>query len=117
MHIINTIERVISTCKNNFISGISVTDKLLPMQLWFGILDQAHITLNMIRPSRRNPKISVQEMMEGNFDFNKTPLAPPGTKFIVHENRTVLSDEERVNFVRPKRNRYFKNANKKQHKK
>ena len=24
-------------------------------------------------------------MMEGNFDFNKTPLAPPGTKFIVHK--------------------------------
>ena len=30
---------------------------------------------------------------------------------------TGLSDEERVNFVRPKRNRYLKNAEKKRHKK
>jgi hypothetical protein len=24
-------------------------------------------------------------MLEGSFDFNKTPLAPPGTKIIIHE--------------------------------
>ena len=56
------------------------------MHLWRRIIDQEHITLNMLRPSRINQNISAHAMMEGNFDFNKTPLAPPVTKAKFHEN-------------------------------
>ena len=82
----NASERDIRTCYNHFVLGISGTDKVLPIYLWDKLLDQAQITLNMIRTSRLNPKISAHEIMEGNFDFNKTPSTPPNTKFIVHEN-------------------------------
>jgi hypothetical protein len=39
----------------------------------------------MLRPSRRHPQISAYAILEGMFDFNKTPLAPPGTKIVTHE--------------------------------
>ena len=31
------------------------------------------------------PRVSTYAMLEGNFDFNKTPMVPPGTKVIIHE--------------------------------
>ena len=38
-----------------------------------------------MRQSNTNPKVSAYEQLEGTFDFNKTPLVPPGTKVIAHE--------------------------------
>ena len=59
----------------------------------------------MLRNSRRNPMISAHSMMKGNFDFNKAPLAPPGTKVIVHEkiNRrhTWVQHEVQVWYIVP----------------
>ena len=43
------------------------------------------MTLNMLRSSRIHPHLSAYAHMFGEFDFNKTPLAPPGTKALVHE--------------------------------
>jgi hypothetical protein len=43
------------------------------------------MTLNMRRTSRINPKLSPYQQIWRNFDFNKTPMAPPGCKVIVHE--------------------------------
>ena len=34
------------------------------------------------------PRLSAYAQLEGAFDFNKTPLAPVGTKVIIHENPT-----------------------------
>ena len=67
----NALDRAIRKIKNHFISGLSWNDKLFPMYLWYRLLDQAQITLNMLSNSRRNSKISANAMMEGNFDFNK----------------------------------------------
>jgi hypothetical protein len=55
------------------------------MHLWDRLIDQANRTLNMLRPSRKNPLVSAYTQLEGTFDYNKTPLAPPGTKVIIHE--------------------------------
>ena len=49
-------------------------------------LYQAQIPLKMLRLSRHNQNTSLHTMMEGNFDFNETLFAPPGTNIIVHEN-------------------------------
>jgi hypothetical protein len=43
------------------------------------------MTLNMCRPPRINPRLSAYQQVWGNFDFNKSPLAPPGCKVVVHE--------------------------------
>jgi hypothetical protein len=52
----------------------------MPLHLWDKLLPQALITLNLLRGSRMNPK---------RLDFNGTPLAPPGTKVLIHEKPEV----------------------------
>ena len=85
MHRRYVAKRTMRTWNNNFVSGIIVTDKISPMILWYRLLKQAQITLNMLSPSKHNPNISAHAMMEENFDLNKTPLAPQGTNITVHE--------------------------------
>ena len=51
IHRKNALERAISTWNNYFVSVISGTDKLLPMYLWYRLLEKAYIMLIMIRPS------------------------------------------------------------------
>ena len=45
---------------------------------------QINITLNLLRTSRTNPKISAFSQIHGTFDFNKTPVALLGCKIIIH---------------------------------
>eukprot|EP00978_Attheya_sp_CCMP212_P006283 scaffold14236_cov54-Attheya_sp.AAC.5 len=47
------------------------------------------ISLNLLRGSRLNPKLSAYAQVHGAFDFNRTPLAPPGTKVLIHEKPDV----------------------------
>ena len=35
------------------------------------------------------PKLSAHAQVHGSFDFNATPLTPPGTKIIIHEKPSV----------------------------
>jgi hypothetical protein len=55
------------------------------MHLWDILLPQAVITLNMLRTSRINPKLSAATQIYDQFDFNRAPMAPPGTIIIAHE--------------------------------
>jgi hypothetical protein len=84
MHRHNAVEQAIHTFKNHFIAGLAKTDKKFPMKLWVHLLEQAQLTLNLLRQSRLHPHLSAYASLFGQFDFNKTPLAPPGTRVIVH---------------------------------
>jgi hypothetical protein len=55
------------------------------MHLWDRILPQAVITLNMLRTSIINPKLSAATHIFGKYDFNRAPMAPPGARIIAHE--------------------------------
>jgi hypothetical protein len=55
------------------------------MHLWDRILPQAVITLNMLRTSRINPKLSAATHIFGQYYFNRALLAPPGTRIIAYE--------------------------------
>jgi predicted Abi (CAAX) family protease len=55
------------------------------MHMWDRLLPQAVITLNMLRTSRINPKLSASAHIDGQYDFNRAPMAPPGTRIIYHE--------------------------------
>ena len=55
------------------------------MHLWCRLIPLATTTLNLLRPSRLHPQLSAEAVLNGAFDYNVTPLAPPGTKVIVHE--------------------------------
>jgi hypothetical protein len=47
-------------------------------------MPQAELTLNFLRASRRQPKLSAYACLNRPFDFNKTPLVPPRTRVINH---------------------------------
>jgi hypothetical protein len=89
VHRRNAAERAISTYKDHFIAGLCSTDKNYPLDLWDKLIPQSVITLNLLRRSRINPQLSAYAQVFGAFDFNKTPLAPPGTRVLVHEKPIV----------------------------
>jgi hypothetical protein len=89
IHRRNSAERAISSWKNHFIVGLSSTDKQFPMHLWCRLIPQCTLTLNLLCQSRINPRLSAQAQLNGSFDFNKMPLAPPGTRVIIHEQTGV----------------------------
>lgn len=80
----NAAETAISIFKNHFISGLATTNPDFPLKLWDKLVPQAEITLNLLRPSRINPRLSAYAQIHGQFDFSKTPLAPPGMKIMAH---------------------------------
>ena len=89
IHRRNASERAIHTFKNHFIAGLASTDPNFPLSNWCHLLPQAELTLNLLRASRLNPKLSAYAQLEGTFDFTRTPLAPPGTRVIIHEKPTI----------------------------
>ena len=85
MHRRNAADRAISTFKYHFIARICSTDPDFPVQNWYRLVEQAEITLNLLRPSRLNPKLSAYAQLNGTFDYNRTPMSPPGTRILVHD--------------------------------
>ena len=72
----NAAEVDIKILKDHFISGLYSLDPNFPL---------ATKTLNLPIPARINPHILAQKILNGFFYYNRTPLAPLGAKFIVHE--------------------------------
>ena len=89
IHRLNAAERAIRTFKNHFITGLCSTNPNFPLKLWDRLLTQALIMLNLLRGSRINPQLSAWAQVHGAFDYNSTPLAPPGTRVLVHEKLSV----------------------------
>jgi hypothetical protein len=73
----NAAEKAIGTWKDHFIAGLSSLDPNFPMHLWCQLIPQATTTLNLLRQSHINPRLSAEAQLNGAFDFNTTPLAPP----------------------------------------
>lgn len=84
-HRANAAERAIRTFKNHMIAGLASCDPHFPIYLWDKLIPHACITLNLLRASRINPKLSAHASVFGQFSYNHTPIAPPGTHVLVHE--------------------------------
>ena len=80
----NAAERAIQTYKNHLKAGLSMLDPNFPVREWDRILPQSELTLNLLRASRTNPRLSAWAYLFGQYDFNTNPIAPPGTKVVVH---------------------------------
>jgi hypothetical protein len=85
-HWANAAKRAIVTFKEHFIAALATINMLCPLQLWDEFPLQVELTFNMLHFSRQNPKKSANQEVYGSFDFNKTPLAPLGTKALVYDN-------------------------------
>jgi len=66
------------------LASLATCDPDFPIAEWDTVLFQIGLALNMLRCSRVNPKISVWAYSYGNYDFNKNPLAPIGTRVLIH---------------------------------
>ena len=84
MHRRNAAERSIRTFKSYFLAGLATCNPNFPIMELDRLLHQSELTLNLLRTSRVNPTLFFYAYLFGNFDFNKTPLAPIGTKLVIH---------------------------------
>ena len=84
MHRNNPAERAIQTWKDDFLAGLASVHPEFPTREWDRLIPQGNLTLNLLRASRLHPHLSAYAELFGNFIFTKTPLAPPGTKFVFH---------------------------------
>ena len=89
VHHRNAAKHAIKTFHNHFIAGLCGVDKDFPLHLWDQLISQAELTLNLLRASRINPKLSAWAQVHGIFDDNRCPLAPPGCCVLVHENHKI----------------------------
>ena len=110
MHRRNAAERAIRTFKAHFLAGLATCDPEFPISEWDRLLEQAEMTLNMLRTARCHPKLSSYAYIHGNHDFNKTPLAPPGTRVVIHKKPGVRNTwgfhGERAWYIGPAINHY-----------
>ena len=84
-HRTNPAERAIQTLKDHMIACLNGTDRSFPPEQWDLLMPQIILTLNLVRESRYQPLLSAYAQVHGQFDFNKTPLAPLGCLVIVHD--------------------------------
>ena len=84
MHRVNTAERAIRVGKNHLLSGLALCHKNFPIREWDRLIPQGELTLSLLRNARVNPKLLAWAYLFGPHDFNRVPLAPPGTKVVVH---------------------------------
>ena len=82
-HCLNFSKRSLQTFKNHFVLVLHGCDPELPANQWDRLVPQAVMTLNMVRLSQINPKLSAYTQIHVIYKYAKTPLEPPGCKVIV----------------------------------
>ena len=80
----NAAEPAVKAAKYHTIAALATVDITCPLRLWCKFVPQIQDTLNMMRTSRRNSNISAYKDMKGPFNWNRTPLAPLGSKSVVY---------------------------------
>ena len=111
-HQLLSAKRAIQIFKNHLIAVCSGMDSNFPKCAWHHALYQIIITLNMLCPSRLNPKLSAYMQVHGNHNFNKNPLALVGCKIIIHNKineRPLWSDHGSPGFYVGPVIKYYRN--------
>jgi hypothetical protein len=85
-HHVNSTKRAIKTFNNRFIRALGTTNANFLIQLWDKLAPQVQDSINLLRRSRVHPDRSAYEMLEGPYDWNRYPMAPPGTKAIIYKD-------------------------------
>ena len=88
-HQVNVAERAIQSFKNHFISDLCSTNTKWSIQLWDQLTEQALITLNLCQIEHAYPTKSAYHAMHGHkYNWNRCPMAPPGTIAVVYKDPT-----------------------------
>jgi hypothetical protein len=59
------------------------------MSLLDRLIEQGLDSLNLLRASQINPRVSAYSQLNGTFDYNATSMAPPGMQVLLHEKPSV----------------------------
>ena len=84
-HCQNAAEVGIRNFKTHFLSVLAGVADRFPPSLYYRLLPQTEIALNLLRQSNAMPTFSAYAHLNGLFDYNKMPLAPMGCAVQVHE--------------------------------
>ena len=83
-------ERAIRTLKNHLVATLCTADPDCPLTLWDEMLPRAEICLNHLIPYSPNVTVSAYAGMYGGaFDFAAHPIAPIGTRVLIHDKSAV----------------------------
>ena len=80
---------MIRNFKAHLLSMLAGVDPQFPVTHWDLLLHQAEITINVLCASQIDPAESAWEFMCGPFNYNVTPLGPPGCRIIIHAKGTI----------------------------
>jgi hypothetical protein len=65
---------------------LCVADPDFPIYLFDKLIEQAELTLNLLRGSSFSPHVSAWQALNGAYSFTDTPIAPPGIKIVCFES-------------------------------
>ena len=127
-------EKAVQTYKACFKSTTALLPSEFPISLWCRLTDQVDFAVNTVRPCRQNPRLSAWAACNGDFHFDSTPIAPPGTAMLMHikpENRSSfgfnakrhstldhilnITELSKVSFPQPEANAFQILSNSKHH--
>ena len=106
----NRAERAIQTFKTHFKAClVTINDEFL-MREWDRLLYQVEFTLTLLRSAKANSNLSAYAYLFGEFDYNKTPIVPPGTRVVAHtkpqQQASWELNGEQGWYIGPAQNRY-----------
>ena len=81
----NNYVEIISTYKSHLVAGLSSLGPNFPLHIWCRLIPYSLINLNLLQRSHVNLKFSAEAGLNGAFDYNLPPLAPPGIQMVVYE--------------------------------
>ena len=82
----NAAERAIRTFKAHFLSILAGVAPDFPRNLWYLLLPQTELTLNLLRQATLDPTRSAWSYFHGPFNYDATPIGPLGRDIIAHKN-------------------------------
>ena len=86
VHRANKAERAVQTAKKHLISVLSSAHITSPPDRWPKLLASAELSLNHLRPWKKDPTLSAWHGLRGTpHDFDAQPLHPPGQLVVVHD--------------------------------
>ena len=91
VHCHNSAELAIFTFKAHFLSILAGVDPTFLRHIWYKILPQMDLTINLLRQYMLNHQILVWGYFNGPFSSKATPIVPIVFRVIIHNKPGVLT--------------------------
>ena len=82
-------EKAVQTYTSCFKSMTASLLSKFPIGYWCRLCEQVNLSVNIMRARRQNPRLSAWAACEGDFHFDSTPIAPPGTEMLMHNKPSI----------------------------